>query len=148
MKTTLKRGVGRGAELGADEPFAPAPLHPVAIYRQAEVPSSARPSLALRILGWAALVVLVVVSGVAGGAYLYVHESVAAVAPRSVEVKKAAKQLDVPLPGAPATALVIGYDRRKSDGKNAPSRSDTLMLVRADPDAKTISMLSFPRDLT
>ena len=63
------------------------------------------------------------------------------------EVKEAAKSLDVPLPGQPATALVIGYDRRADEAKNAPSRSDTLMLVRADPDEKTISMLSFPRDL-
>jgi LCP family protein required for cell wall assembly len=88
-----------------------------------------------------------VAGGTAGGAYLYVHESVAAVAPKSVEVKRALKSLDVPLPGQPATALVIGYDRRASDGKDAPSRSDTLMLVRADPDGKTLSMLSFPRDL-
>ena len=74
--------------------------------------------------------------GLAGGAYLYVHESVAAVAPEVVDVKKALKELDVPLPGQPATALVIGYDRRASDAKNAPSRSDTLMLVRADPDGE------------
>ena len=74
-------------------------------------------SLALRILGWAALVLAVVAGGTAGGAYLYVHESVAAVAPRSVEVKKALKSLDVPLPGQPATALVIGYDRRASDAQ-------------------------------
>ncbi len=87
-------------------------------------------------------------AGLAGGAYLYVHESVAAVAPRSATLKKAVEVLDVPLPGQPATALVIGYDRRASDGKNAPSRSDTLMLVRADPGAKTISLLSLPRDLS
>jgi LCP family protein required for cell wall assembly len=87
------------------------------------------------------------VGGTAGGAYLYLHESVAAVAPRSVEVKKALKSLKVALPGQPATALVIGYDHRANEAKGAPSRSDTLMLVRADPGEKTISMLSFPRDL-
>ena len=42
---------------------------------------------------------------------------------------------------------MIGYDRRADEAKGTPSRSDTLMLVRADPDEKTISMLSFPRDL-
>ena len=62
-------------------------------------------------------------------------------------MKRALKSLDVPLAGQPATALVIGYDRRADDAKGAPSRSDTLMLVRADPDEKTISLLSFPRDL-
>ena len=148
MKTTLKRGIGRGAALEGGEAGVPSrPLVPVAIYRQPEPVSAGRHSLFVRVLGWAALVLAVLVSGTAGGAYLYVHESVAAVAPRSVEVKKAAKELDVALPGQPATALVVGYDRRKSEGPNAPSRSDTLMLLRADPAAKTISLLSFPRDM-
>jgi LCP family protein required for cell wall assembly len=43
---------------------------------------------------------------------------------------------------------VIGYDRREGPDKALETRSDTIMLVRADPQAKTISMLSFPRDLT
>ena len=45
-------------------------------------------------------------------------------------------------------ALVLGYDRR-THGVDAGggSRSDTIMLIRADPDKKVISMLSFPRDL-
>jgi LCP family protein required for cell wall assembly len=93
------------------------------------------------------LALAVLVGGTAGGAYLYLHESVAAVAPRSAEVKKALKSLKVALPGEPATALVIGYDHRANEAKGSPSRSDTLMLVRADPGEKTISMLSFPRDL-
>ena len=81
----------------------------------------------------------VLVGGTAGGAYLYLHETVAAVAPRSAEVKKALKSLQIALPGEPATALVLGYDHRADEGKNAPSRSDTLMLVRTDPGEKTIS---------
>ena len=119
----------------------------MAIYRQPPPPSRSGRSLVVRILGWSALVLAVLVSGTAGGAYLYLHETVAAVAPRSVEVKRALKSLKVALPGQPATALVVGYDRRKADGANAPSRSDTLMLVRADPDEKSISLLSFTRDL-
>jgi LCP family protein required for cell wall assembly len=148
MKTTLKRGIGRGAALEGGGPTVPArPLAPVAIYRQPEVASEQRHSLVVRVLGWSALVLAILVSGTAGGAYLYVHESVAAVAPRSVEVKAAAEELDVTLPGQPATALVIGYDRRAEEAANAPSRSDTLMLLRADPAAKTISLLSLPRDM-
>ncbi|MGL6280468.1 MAG: LCP family protein [Gaiella sp.] len=152
MKTTLKRGIGRGAVLDGgpiEAVVPPGPLAPVTIYRQPEpeVGSGGRRSLAVRLLGWTALVLAVLLSGVAGGAYLYVHETVAAVAPKSAEVKKAAKALDIPLPGEPATALVIGYDRRADEAKNAPSRSDTLMLLRADPGNKTISMLSFPRDM-
>jgi len=143
MRTTLKRGLGRGAALQGD---VGEPLAPVAIYRQPAATGVGR-SLVVRILGWSALVLAVLAGGTAGGAYLYLHETVAAVAPRSVEVKRALKSLKVALPGEPANALVIGYDRRKEDGEDAPSRSDTLMLVRADPDGKSISMLSFPRDL-
>jgi LCP family protein required for cell wall assembly len=142
--------VGRGAALNGNGNAAvpPAPLGPVTVYRQPPPPPRSGRSLALRILGWAVLVLAVLVGGTAGGAYLYLHETVAAVAPRSVEVKRALKALDVALPGQPATALVIGYDRRKEEAEGTPSRSDTLMLVRADPGAKTISMLSFPRDLS
>ena len=68
-------------------------------------------------------------------------------AAHSIDVKATAKKLDIPIAGQPATALVIGYDRRANEAKGAPSRSDTLMLIRADPAGKTISLLSFPRDL-
>jgi LCP family protein required for cell wall assembly len=96
---------------------------------------------------WLGVASLVLVAGAAGGAYLYFHESVAAVAAKTPEVKRAARQLAVPLPGEPAVALVIGYDHREEDGDGAPSRSDTLMLMRADPETDSISLLSFPRDL-
>ncbi|HSI97792.1 MAG TPA: LCP family protein [Gaiellaceae bacterium] len=100
-----------------------------------------------RVALWLGLASLVFAVGAAGGAYLYFHESVAAVAAKTPAVKRAAKQLDVPLPGQPAVALVIGYDHRAEDGDGTPSRSDTLMLVRADPGTDSISLLSFPRDL-
>ena len=50
-------------------------------------------------------------------------------------------------PTTPAIALVIGYDHRAGMEGDRPSLSDTLMLIRADPQTKTISLLSFPRDL-
>ena len=150
MRTTLKRGVGRGATLNGNGRAAvpPAPLGPVTVYHQPPPPARSGRSLALAILGWSVLVLAVLIGGTAGGAYLYLHESVAAVAPKTAEVKKALEKLDLALPGEPATALMIGYDHRADEGKNTPSRSDTLMLVRADPGEKTISMLSFPRDLS
>ena len=95
---------------------------------------------------WLGIACLVVATGTAGGAYLYFHESVAAVAAKTPEVRKAARQLDVALPGQPAVALVIGYDARKGEGTSG--RSDTLMLVRADPSTDSISLLSFPRDMS
>jgi LCP family protein required for cell wall assembly len=96
---------------------------------------------------WLGVASLVLVSGAAGGAYLYFHQSVAAVAAETPAVRRAARQLAVALPGQPAVALVIGYDHRKEDGNNSSGRSDTLMLVRADPSADSISLLSFPRDM-
>ncbi|MCS6841803.1 MAG: LCP family protein [Roseiflexus sp.] len=56
-----------------------------------------------------------------------------------------------PAPGAshslldrPFTVLLIGIDRRAEPDGGA--RSDTLILVRVDPHARTASMLSIPRD--
>ena len=149
MRTTLKRGVGRGHSGNGDGKMQlpPGPVAPVTIYRQPDPPRRSRRSLALAILGWAVTVVVVCAAGIAGGAYLYLHESVAAVAPKSIDVKITAKRLDLPIAGQPATALVIGYDRRAGEAKGTPSRSDTLMLVRANPKNQTISLLSFPRDL-
>jgi LCP family protein required for cell wall assembly len=149
MKTTLKRGVGRAGTGNGDGriQLPPTPLAPVAVYRQPEPPRRGAAALALVILGWTLVVLVVCVTGVAGGAYLYAHESVADVAAHSPDVKATAKKLDLPVAGEPATALVIGYDRRPDEAKGTPSRSDTIMLIRADPDAQTISLLSFPRDL-
>jgi LCP family protein required for cell wall assembly len=96
---------------------------------------------------WLGIACLVLAGGALGGAYLYFHQSVAAVAAKTPEVRRAARQLDVALPGQPAVALVIGYDHRKEDGANTSGRSDTLMLVRADPSSDSISLLSFPRDM-
>jgi LCP family protein required for cell wall assembly len=118
----------------------------MSVYRQPPSARRSRVGLLARVLLFLFLAVLVFVAGSAGGAYLYFHESVAAVAAKTPAVKKAARQLSVPLPGQPAVALVIGYDHRITDG-NSPSRSDTLMLMRADPESDSISLLSFPRDL-
>jgi LCP family protein required for cell wall assembly len=96
---------------------------------------------------WAGIVTLVFTAGAAGGTYLWYHESIAALAPTDPQTKRAAKGLEVPAADKPAVALVIGYDHRLADGKNAPSRSDTVMLVRADPETQSISLLSFPRDM-
>jgi LCP family protein required for cell wall assembly len=154
MRTTLKSRLGRAAagsngypHGNGDGSFPPPPVPPVTIYRQPEPPKRGAGALALKILGWAGVTFVMVVVGVAGGYYLYAHEAVSSVNAKSVGVKKAAKSLHVPVAGQPATALVIGYDHRYADGKNAPSRSDTIMLIRADPRANTISLLSFPRDL-
>jgi LCP family protein required for cell wall assembly len=146
MRTTLKRGIGRsaGANGNGHGVLPPAILSPVTRYTQPR--KGRRPWVIVgRILvGLFALVVLLAL-GSAGGAYLYYHESVTAVAAHTKDVKIAQKALDIVPANHPAIALVIGYDHRKGDiGRG---RSDTMMLLRADPTTKAISMLSFPRDL-
>ncbi len=148
MRTTLKRGLGRasGANGNGKPVLPPGSISPVTVYKNVP-PRRSRMALVGRALAWAGIVALVFMAGSAGGAYLYFHESVAAVAARTPAVRRAAQSLDVPLPGQPAVALIIGSDHRSADGKGAPSRSDTLMLVRADPETDSISLLSFPRDM-
>ncbi len=51
-----------------------------------------------------------------------------------------------PSPGKATNALIVGYDTRKGAEADV-GRSDTVMLLRADPNNDTISLLSFPRDL-
>jgi LCP family protein required for cell wall assembly len=149
MRTTLKRGIGRGATVnGNGRPvLPPGALSPITIYRQPEPPPRSGWATVRTMFAWAFVALLVVVGSAGGGAYLWFHESVADVVASTPDVKVAAKRLDVALPGQPATALVIGYDKRAGEGKGVQSRSDTVMLVRADPDTKSISMMSFPRDL-
>jgi LCP family protein required for cell wall assembly len=155
MRTTLKRGVGRGAAIkpsanGAANGraiYPPGAISQVTRYRQP--PPSTRTGLQLvgRILFLTLLVATSLGLGVAGGAYLYFHESVADVQAKSADVKRAAIVLDIPKANEPAIALVLGYDHRAGVESQNPSLSDTLMLIRADPQTQSISLLSFPRDL-
>jgi LCP family protein required for cell wall assembly len=144
MRTTLKRGTGR-VDGNGHGTIPITSLTPVTRYR-------ARRRGPLRLVGkiflWAVIVLLVAAGALAGGAWLFINQSVSAVRAHSREVKEAQEILDVPKPHEPTVALVLGYDRR-THGVDAGggSRSDTVMLIRADPDEKVISMLSFPRDL-
>jgi polyisoprenyl-teichoic acid--peptidoglycan teichoic acid transferase len=47
----------------------------------------------------------------------------------------------------PTTLLVIGTDGGRAPGRGDANRSDSLMLVRLDPETHRISYLSIPRDL-
>ena len=148
MRTTLKRGIGRTEARNGNghAVLPPGALTPMTRYQWPE-----RRKGPLRTVGLILFILLAllmaVVAGVAGGAYIYTDEGAHALAPRTEATKKALKILkDVPEAGQAANALIIGYDHRPSDG-NAPSRSDTVMLIRADPSTNTMSLLSFPRDL-
>jgi polyisoprenyl-teichoic acid--peptidoglycan teichoic acid transferase len=49
-------------------------------------------------------------------------------------------------PGTPQTLLLIGSDHRAGEPFSA-AHTDTMMLVRLDPNSSTINVLSVPRDL-
>ncbi|HVS84679.1 MAG TPA: LCP family protein [Gaiellaceae bacterium] len=151
MRTTLKRGIGRGATLTGNghAVLPPATVTAMRRYRQPPKQPVSTGRLFVRVLGWLVLAIAVVVSGLAGGVYLYGHETLNAIAAHSKPVRDAQKILSqIPSPSQPAIALVAGYDHRAGDGASyAGSNSDTVMLLRADPTNDTLSLLSFPRDL-
>ena len=149
MKTTLKRGFGRGATVNGNgrAVVPPGALSPVTLYRQ---PPPSKPGFA-KLVGKfflsVGVMLVILASGLVGGFYLWAHETAKALGCSSVSCKRVQPRLDpIKDPHRAAVALVIGYDHRAGDG-NSPSRSDTMMLIRADPVTKTISMLSMPRDL-
>jgi LCP family protein required for cell wall assembly len=144
MRTTLKRGTA-GHVAGNGQGGIPiSPLSGATRYKT-------KRRGPLRLIGkffmWLVLVILVAVGALAGGAWLYINQSVAAVRAHSKDVVEAQQYLDVAQADKPAVALVIGYDKRLGSESSLGSRSDTIMLVRADPGKKVVSMMSFPRDL-
>jgi LCP family protein required for cell wall assembly len=54
-------------------------------------------------------------------------------------------------PGKPQTILLLGSDKRASTARDAQlgsgNRSDTMILMRLDPERNAIALLSLPRDL-
>jgi LCP family protein required for cell wall assembly len=149
MRTTLKRGVGRGAGLNGNGRIVFPPAAASTIARYEPPPPPGRSGLATfgRILLFVLIAALCTAVGAVGGAYLYFHQSVATVRAHTPDVIRAEKSLDIPVAHHAAIALVIGYDHRAGEAATDPSRSDTVMLIRADPVTKSISLLSFPRDL-
>jgi hypothetical protein len=94
MKTTLKRGIGRGAEVNGNgrAVFPPGVPTPMSRYRQPDRPPRGAWQLIRAVALWTILVALVVAGGAAGAAYLRAHRFVAAVAPKTKEDKATAKR--------------------------------------------------------
>lgn len=68
-----------------------------------------------------------------------------ALRPATKQTEQAKQALSDVEPGKPQTLLLVGDDARI--GEESGQRSDTMILVRLDPDAKVTSMMSLPRDL-
>ncbi|MFZ0340818.1 MAG: hypothetical protein WAL31_00590, partial [Gaiellaceae bacterium] len=144
MRTTLKRGVGQAAGLSGSGEAAVQLFGPMARYRQPQPPRRSAIGWILRGFAWLVLALAVVGAGAAGGAYLYLHKTLSDIGPRSQQLNDIEKHKElntVPPPSDPAIALVAGYDVRGAPKGNNPyagSNSDTLMLLRADPQQHTL----------
>jgi LCP family protein required for cell wall assembly len=152
MKTTLKRGVGRAADTNGNgrAVLPPGALTPISRYRQ---PGRRRGVVGIlgRIVFFLVLASTSLLAGIGGGYWLEGEQTVVdidRVSRHDPQIRKAAKKLDIALPGRPAIAMVVGQDfRRWAKDEEKGGRADTVMLMRADPTVGTLSILSFPRDL-
>lgn len=102
--------------------------------------------LAVKLIGVAVVVAALAAPGLALG---WANGTVSGIAHGTPEqetvVKNTMAELRPALPGRPMNILLIGSDKSKIPGDLG--RSDTQILVRLDPETKSISMLSVPRDL-
>lgn len=117
-----------------------------------QLPHHGRTQL-LRGLGGGLIIVALTTAAVATAALLQVGDLVKRLNPKGDHISD--EGITRAEAGAPQTILILGSDRRFSDLKrnnkylrrDNPSRSDTMMLLRLDPDQDATSILSLPRDL-
>jgi LCP family protein required for cell wall assembly len=92
----------------------------------------------------AAFLVIACVAATTAVAGLLQFKQIAAYLSATPALKNA--QVVIPNPGQPQTILIIGSDHRAGESFRS-SNTDTMMLVRLDPNSSTINVLSIPRDL-
>lgn len=104
------------------------------------------------LLGGGVLVVMGLVVGLLGAGYLWYRYN--QIGREDLELPDAAS-------GEPKNYLIVGSDSRdnvtkddsnakaflSADQETAGQRSDTIILLRVDPKAESVAMMSFPRDL-
>jgi LCP family protein required for cell wall assembly len=96
----------------------------------------------------AALIILCTAGTVASAGLIEVNTLVAIVKNNGHTIPNLKGALDDVNGGGPQTLLVLGSDRRFVDVKaDNPVRSDTMMLVRLDPNKSATAVMSIPRDL-
>lgn len=119
-----------------------------------------------RVLLWGSVGLVVVVLAAAAGFYLWFQSQVSGandrVDPDILAVLKETTTTSVPagsgvaattsstLPESPSAMniVLLGYDKRpEGSAEVTEGRSDTIILVRIDPDKDFISLLSVPRDM-
>ncbi len=95
----------------------------------------------------AVLVIFFTATAVSSALLLEVHQDVTVFARESTPIPGVKNVLDEVPAGEPQTILLLGSDRRYGDGKDNPPRSDTIIVVRLDPDKNATAVMSLPRDL-
>jgi LCP family protein required for cell wall assembly len=108
-----------------------------------------RPGLWKRLLLGAVLIVFAAAGATAVAAFHEVDKIVDKLE-LGPELKLGKGKLATTDPGKPQTIMILGSDRRpknNSEGALGGSRSDTIMLVRLDPDKQATAIMSLPRDL-
>ncbi len=103
--------------------------------------------MAKRFAAGGVLIVLFSAIAVASTILLEVHKDLGLIGRESIPIPGIGGVLDDVAPGSPQTILLLGSDRRFGDGKADPPRSDTIIVVRLDPDKKATAIMSIPRDL-
>jgi len=107
-----------------------------------------RPGLWKRLLLGAFLVIFAAAGATAVAAFHEVDKVVSALE-LGTELKLGKNTLAETDPGKPQTLLILGSDRRPRTNAEGASgaRSDTIMLVRLNPDKEATAIMSLPRDL-
>jgi polyisoprenyl-teichoic acid--peptidoglycan teichoic acid transferase len=107
-----------------------------------------RPGLWKRLLLGAFLVVFAAAAATAVAAFHEVDKVVSALQ-EGAELELGENTLATTDPGKPQTLLILGSDRRPRNNNEGAggARSDTIMLVRLDPDKDATTIMSLPRDL-
>ncbi|RJQ43611.1 MAG: LytR family transcriptional regulator [Gaiellales bacterium] len=103
-----------------------------------------KPALWKRIVKWTLLSVLgiALIAGAAG--FFLVYHTLGKIGEDTELIFEARQELDIPPPDQPVNVLVLGTDE---DPDGDSKRSDTMMLVRLNPEGQCVSLLSIPRDL-
>jgi LCP family protein required for cell wall assembly len=106
-----------------------------------------RPGLWKRLLLGAVLVIFAAAAATAVAAFHEIDKVVDAL--ELGPELKLGRELAETDPGEPQTLMLLGSDRRprRNTEGAAGARSDTIILVRLDPDKEAIAMMSLPRDL-
>ena len=92
----------------------------------------------------AALIVIACTAATTAVGALLQFKQIAAYLSATPALKNA--QVVIPNPGQPQTILIIGSDHRAGTSFSS-ANTDTMILVRLDPNSSTINVLSIPRDL-